>query len=243
MQDNIKMGEKKVKAVIDPGNGTTSTIVKDIMNMFNNLDITYICDNSDGTFPNHHPDPAVEDNMEMLKKKVLEVGADIGIGYDGDGDRLDVIDEHGNFVMADKMMIVGVRDLITKVKNKTFLCDVKCSKALIDEVEKLGGHIYMSRTGTSFTESATKENNIPLGGELSGHIFFNDRGPEVCSGIYASLRIMEILSKTDKTFSQLLEDIPLYYSTPEIKIACDNNNKFQVVEKVKNECQKKVIPY
>ena len=233
LKDNINMGSKKIKAVFDPGNGTTSTIIHEVNEMFPNIIPVYINDLSDGTFPNHHPDPAVEENMEMLKKAVIENKADIGIAYDGDGDRIGIIDEQGNFIKADIYLIIAIRDIINKVKNKTFLCDVKCSKTLIDEIEKLGGSTFMSRTGTSFTESNTKANNIPLGGELSGHIFFNDRGPEVCSAIYAGLRFIEILSKTDKSFSELLENINKYYSTPEIKVPVDEQKKFIIVEKVK----------
>jgi len=243
LKNNIHMGSRPLRVVFDPGNGVTSTIIKDVMALFPNIEAIYICDESDGTFPNHHPDPAVEENMEMLKEKVLDTQADLGIAFDGDGDRIGIIDEKGQFVMADKYLIVAMRDLIHTVSNKTFLCDVKCSKSFSDEVEKLGGNVFMSRTGTSFTESATKENNIPLGGELSGHIFFNDRGPEVCSAIYAGLRFLEILSKTDKTFSQLLENINYYYSTPEIKIACDNLYKFTVVEKVKDYVKEKQYDY
>ena len=243
LTENIFMGPKRIKAVFDPGNGVTATVIKEINSLFPNIEPVYICDESDGTFPNHHPDPAVEENMKMLKEKVLEVQADIGIAYDGDGDRIGIIDEKGNFIMADKYMIVAIRDMISKVKNKTFLCDVKCSKALMDEIESLGAKVHMNRTGTSFTEASTKENNIPLGGELSGHIFFNDRGPEVCSAIYAGLRFIEILSKTTKTFSELLEGIPIYYSTPEIKIPCDNEKKFKVVEKVKDYVKQKNYQY
>lgn len=239
LKDNIFMGDKKIKAVFDCGNGVTSTIIRDAISIFPNIDATYICSDSDGTFPNHHPDPAVENNMAMLKEKVLETKADIGIAFDGDGDRLGIIDENGKFVMADKYLIVAMRDMIQFAKRKTFLCDVKCSKSFIDEVEKLGGTVFMSRTGTSFTEANTKENHIPLGGELSGHIFFNDRGPEVCSAIYAGLRFIEILSKTNKNFSELLEGITEYYSTPEIKVHCSNETKFDVVEKVKQYVKQK----
>lgn len=239
LKENIFMGSKKVKVVFDPGNGVTTTIIKSAVELFPNIEAYYICDENDGTFPNHHPDPAVEENMTMLKQKVLEVHADIGVAFDGDGDRLGIIDEQGKFVMADQYLIIAVRDLINKVKNKTFLCDVKCSKSLIDEIEKLGGNVFMSRTGTSFTEANTKENNIPLGGELSGHIFFNDRGPEICSAIYAGLRFIEILSKTEKTFSELLEGITPYISTPEIKISCPNEVKFSIVDKVKNYVKEK----
>lgn len=239
LKDNIFMGDKKIKAVFDCGNGVTSTIIRDAISIFPNIDATYICSDSDGTFPNHHPDPAVENNMTMLKEKVLETKADIGIAFDGDGDRLGIIDENGKFVMADKYLIVAMRDMIQFSKRKTFLCDVKCSKSFIDEVEKLGGTVFMSRTGTSFTEANTKENHIPLGGELSGHIFFNDRGPEVCSAIYAGLRFIEILSKTNKNFSELLKGITEYYSTPEIKVHCSNETKFDVVEKVKQYVKQK----
>lgn len=239
LKENIFMGSKKVKVVFDPGNGVTTTIIKSAVELFPNIEAYYICDENDGTFPNHHPDPAVEENMTMLKQKVLEVHADIGVAFDGDGDRLGIIDEQGKFVMADQYLIIAVRDLINKVKNKTFLCDVKCSKSLIDEIEKLGGNVFMSRTGTSFTEANTKENNIPLGGELSGHIFFNDRGPEICSAIYAGLRFIEILSKTEKTFSELLEGVTPYISTPEIKISCPNEVKFSIVDKVKNYVKEK----
>lgn len=243
LKDNISMGDKKIKAVFDMGNGVTSTIIKDVIKEFPNIIPTYICDENDGTFPNHHPDPAVEENMKMLKDKVLEIGADIGIAFDGDGDRLGIIDETGNFIMADKYLIVAMKSMINNVKNKTFLCDVKCSKSLIDEIEKLGGHVFMSRTGTSFTEANTKINNIPLGGELSGHIFFNDRGPEVCSAIYAGLRFIEILSKEKKPFSALLDDINNYYSTPEIKVPCSNEHKFLVVDAVKNYVKEKKYSY
>lgn len=233
MKDFVHMGTRNLKVVIDPGNGVASTIAKDCHDLFSNLDVTYICNESDGTFPNHHPDPAVEENLKLLKQKVLELHADIGIAYDGDGDRVGVIDEQGKFLEADKLLIIGMRALISDVLNKTFLYDVKCTKALEDEIIKLGGTPVMERTGTSYTEASTKKKNIPLGGELSGHIFFNDRGPEVCSGIYDGLRILEILSKTDKSLSALLDGINHYISTPEIKVACDNEKKFEVVEKVK----------
>jgi len=243
LKDNVWMGDRPLKVVIDAGNGVTTTIMKDAHKMFSNLDVTYICDECDGTFPNHHPDPAVEENMEMLKKMVKELHADIGIGYDGDGDRLGIIDDLGNMIMADMYLIVAIRSMISSVSNKTFLCDVKCSKALTDEITKLGGEVFMSRTGTSFTEASTKEKNYPLGGELSGHIFFNDRGPEVCSAIYAGLRFLEILSKTNLKFHELLDGITKYYSTPEIKIPVKEEEKFRIVNEVLEYVKKKDYHY
>lgn len=243
MKDFVTMGNRNLKVVIDPGNGVTTTIVKECHKLFSNLDITYICDENDGTFPNHHPDPAVEENLKMLKEKVLEVKADIGIAYDGDGDRVGFVDEQGKYVPADKILLIAARALMKTFQNKTVLYDVKCSKSLEDEIIKLGGTPYMERTGTSYTESSTKEKNIPLGGEYSGHIFFNDRGPEICSGIYDGLRILEILSKSEKRFSELLDDINEYISTPEIKIPCPNEKKFELVKKVKDYVEEQKYEY
>ncbi len=243
MKNNVQMGQRKLKVVIDPGNGVTTTIMKECHQLFQNLDITYICDENDGTFPHHHPDPAVEENLEMLKEKVKEIKADIGIAYDGDGDRVGFIDELGNYVPADKILIIATRALINTFQNKMILYDVKCSKALEEEIIKLGGTPYMERTGTSYTEATTKQKNIPLGGEYSGHIFFNDRGPEICSGIYDGLRILEILSKTEKNFSELLKGINEYITTPEIKIPCSNDKKFKIVEQVKEYTKNKNYPF
>jgi len=239
LKENVKMEKRNLKVVIDPGNGVTATIIKDCHQMFPNLDITYICDESDGSFPNHHPDPAVEENLQMLKEKVLEIKADIGIAYDGDGDRVGFIDEQGKYIPADKILLIATKALINTFQNKTILYDVKCSKSLEDEILKHGGTPYMERTGTSYTESSTKEKNIPLGGEYSGHLFFNDRGPEVCSGIYAGLRILEILSKTTNSLSTLLKGSTEYLATPEIKITCSNEKKFKIVEMAKEYVKEK----
>lgn len=232
MKKNINMGDKKIKAVIDLGNGTTTCIAKEIHSLFPNLDITYICSESDGSFPNHHPDPSVEENMQMLKDKVLEIKADIGIAYDGDGDRIGLVLENGKYISADTYMILIIKDLLPKIDNKTILYDVKCSKALEDEIIKLGGIPFCYRTGASYTESKTKQMGLNFGGEFSGHIFFNDRDYAIGSGIYAGLRILEILSKSDKTLSDMLKDIPKYYSTPEIRVATTNDKKFTIVENV-----------
>lgn len=243
MKKNISMGEKHVKAVIDLGNGATTCIAKEVHSLFPNIDVTFICDKTDGTFPNHHPDPAVEENMQMLKEKVLELKADIGIAYDGDGDRIGIILENGKYVSADQFMILIVKDLLPSIKNKGVLYDVKCSKSLEDEIIKLGGTPYCYRTGTSYTEARTKELNLPFGGEFSGHIFFNDRDYALGSGIYAGLRLIEILSKTNKKLSEMLDDTNHYYSTPEIKIPTTNEKKFEIVEKVLEYVKEKNYEY
>lgn len=243
MKRNIEMGEKRVKAIIDLGNGATTCIAKEVHSLFPNLDITYICDANDGSFPNHHPDPAVEENMEMLKQKVIEIGADVGIAYDGDGDRIGIVLENGKYISADQYMILICKDLLPKIENKTILYDVKCSKSLEDEIIKLGGIPYCYRTGTSYTEAKTKELELSFGGEFSGHVFFNDRDYALGSGIYAGLRLLEILSESDKTLSEILEDTTKYYSTPEIKIATTNEKKFEIVDKVLEYVKSKSYDY
>ena len=232
-RDSTEMGENKLKVVIDPGNGTTSIIVKDIFSLFPNLDLYYICDESDGNFLNHHPDPSVEANLTMLKEKVIEVGADVGLSFDGDGDRLGVVDENGNMLTADLYMIIIIRDIIDKVNKKEFLYDVACTKALDDEIRKLGGIPHCSRTGASYTKKETMDLDLPFGGEVSGHFYFRDRWPGFDSGIYAGVRLLEILSKTLRPLSTLLDGINKYYSTEKRYIDSSYEVKYQVVEKLK----------
>ncbi len=229
---SLSFGDRRVKVVIDLGNGTTSCIAKDVYEMFP-IDFEVLFGESDPSFPNHHPDPCVEKNLEALKKKVVETHADLGIGFDGDGDRLGVVDENGNYIATDKYMIIIIRDIINSVTKKEFLYDVKCSKSLSDEIERLGAKGICYRTGNSYTKAKVKDDNIPFGGELSGHVYFNDRWPCFDSGLYAGLRLLEILSKTDKKTSELLDGINHYYSTEELKFASSDDKKFSVVDKIK----------
>ena len=196
-KDNLKFGDRLLKVVVDPANGTTSPFVRKLYELYP-MDLTIINEESDGSFPNHHPDPCVEANMEQLKQKVIELNADVGLSFDGDGDRIGVITNSGTFLPTDYYMIIIIRDLINKVENKKFLFDVKCSKSLSDEIDKLGGEYIIYRTGNSYTKSAVRENDIPFGGELSGHVYFRDKWPGFDSGMYAGLRLLEILSNTDK---------------------------------------------
>lgn len=230
---SLKLEEKRLKVVLDLANATTCVVAKKIFNEFKFLDITYLYDVVDPNFPNHHPDPTIKSNLEDLRKKVLETGADVGISYDGDGDRLGVIDNEGNQIEADKLMIIFIRDLMNTKKKKEFLYDVKCSKALSDEIRKLGAKEVVSRTGNSYEKAAIIEHNLAFGGEYCGHIFFRDRFPGFDSGIYASLRLIEILTKTDEKLSDMLKDVTKYYSTPEIKIATPDEEKEKIVAKVK----------
>ncbi|MDD3241416.1 MAG: phosphomannomutase/phosphoglucomutase [Bacilli bacterium] len=231
MRNSINLGERNIKVVIDCGNGTTALFAPNIYNMFN-LSLMILYGKSDGNFPNHHPDPTVPENMEVLANTVKELKADIGIAFDGDGDRVGIVDEQGNIIPADKYLIIMIRDLVIKNDNKKFLYDVKCSKSLIDEIDKLGATGICSRTGNSYTKARTMEEDCILGGEYSGHIFFRDRWQGFDSGIYAGLRLVEVLSHTNKKLSELLDGINEYYSTPEIKIACSDDKKNIVVNSV-----------
>lgn len=229
---------KRLKVVIDPGNGATAPFIEDILNMFD-LDYRIINGESDGSFPNHIPDPAEEENMTMLKEAVLEEHADVGIAFDGDGDRVGIIDEKGQFISADLYMIMMIRDIFKNNSNKKVLFDVKCSKTLEDEINKLGGSYILYRVGNSYTKRATRENNCIFGGELSGHIYFRDKFLGFDSGIYAGLRMLEVLSKNNCTCSELLKGINKYYSTPEEKISCSDDNKFKIIDEIKEYCQNK----
>ena len=228
---NLNFGPRRIKVVIDPGNGTTSIIAKELYEMFP-IDLTVINGESDGHFPNHHPDPCVEKNLDQLKAKVEEIGADVGLGFDGDGDRLGVISNSLKYIATDKYMVIIIRYIINKVNKKEFLYDVKCSKTLSDEIEKLGGKGICYRTGNSYTKAAVRDNDLPFGGELSGHVYFRDRWPGFDSGLYAGLRLLEILSHTNKNVDDLLAGINEYYSTEELKFPSPDTKKFEVVAKV-----------
>lgn len=236
----IHMGDNKIKVVYDCGNGTTSIVADDIFNSFKDkIDLVPLFNTSDSDFPNHHPDPAVEENLKKLEAKVLETKATVGIAFDGDGDRVGVVDEKGNMVDIDKYMIIIWKSLInTNVEKKTFF-DVKCSLCLKEELEKMNVNAEFYRTGNSYTKAKSVEGNYPFGGELSGHVFFRDRFGGYDDGIYAGLRLIEILTNNGKTVSEMLEGINKYYSTPEIKIHTEDNIKFNIVNKVKEYCKNK----
>ena len=238
IRSSIKLGDRKVKVVLDAGNGTGSVVIKEAFKDLN-VDSEYIFCDSDPNFPNHHPDPCVETNLEKLKQKVLETKADIGLSVDGDADRVGAIDEKGNFIPADYLMIIIWRDIYNKVKNKKALYDVKCTKSLSDELDKLGVEHVCYKTGNSYIKAKMKEGDFDFGGEFSGHMFFKDKFPGFDDGIYACLRFVELLSKTDKNFSELLNGINRYYSTPNIKIKSTDDEKFDKVEKVKEYAKSK----
>lgn len=241
IKKNLKFGDRRLKFVIDPGNGTTSIIVKKVIKAINNgkLDVKYICDTSDSSYPNHHPDPSVIENNFMLMEAVKKEDADLGIALDGDGDRVGIVDNKGQFIPADIYMIIMWRYLIDKVKNKCALFDIKCTRALEDEIASLGGTYLRYRTGNSYIKAKMKEDNISFAGELSGHIYFGDNLYNIDDGLYAGLKLVEALSYSNKELSELTDGIKKYYSTPEIKIKSTEKKKYEVVEKIKDYAKTK----
>ena len=235
----LDFGDRKVKVVYDCGNGTASVIARRVFDRLDNVESIPLFDESDGTFPNHHPDPCVEENLNTLKEVVTSNMFDVGIGYDGDADRVGFVDEKGTFIEIDKFLIIMWKYLYDKVDKKECLFDVKCSKALEDELIKLGVKPVEYRTGNSYTRAASAKGNYPLSGELSGHVYFRDKFPGYDDGIYVGLRLIEMLSWSDKPLSSYLSDITHYYSTPEIKYRVTDETKFQIVDKIQEYAESK----
>lgn len=235
--ENIRL-PKPLKVGIDAGNGTAGVVAVPVIKGIGCEVHDIFCD-MDGTFPNHEADPTVAKNMQDLISMVKDKGLDIGIGYDGDGDRVGVVDEKGNIIFGDKLMIIFAREILSRKPGATFVSEVKCSKVMYDDIEKKGGKAIMWRTGHSLIKQKMKEVNAELAGEMSGHIFFKDRYFGYDDAIYASCRLLEILSETGKTISDLLSDVPKTYSTPEIRVECPDDIKFQVVEKVTEHFRKR----
>lgn len=234
IHNSIDLGDRKVKVVIDCGNGTGSIIVKEIMNLFPNVECDYLYCDSDSRFPNHHPDPAVSKNMIDLGNRVKELGYDFGIGIDGDADRVGIVDEKGDVIPIDQVMLLIYRALNPHLRNRKALFDVKCGKTLMDGLDALNIEKIMYRTGASYTNMMVNTGDFDFGGEFSGHLFFRDKWPGFDDGIYAGLRIIEILSHQTCAIRDLLNNISNYVSTEEIKFATTEDNKFRLVEQVKN---------
>jgi len=225
--------ERPIKVVLDSGNGAASLVAH---RLFKEMGVETIdlFDTPDGNFPNHHPDPTVVDNIQELIKTVKEQGADLGVGYDGDGDRIGVVDEKGDIIWGDRLMILFGKDVLEKNPGTSIIFEVKCSQSLPEMIKKYGGKPLMWKTGHSNIKEKMKETKSPLAGEMSGHLFFADRYFGYDDAIYASARMVELLSRTDKKVSELLQDVPRYFSTPEIRAETANDKqKFEIAEKAK----------
>ena len=233
---NIKL-ERKLRVIVDAGNGTAGVVAVPIFQKLGCEVIPLYCE-MDGTFPNHHPDPTLPEALEDLIQKVKETEADLGIAYDGDGDRIGVIDDRGQIIWGDMLMVLFSRDILPSHPGAPVISEVKASKVLYDEVERLGGRPIMWKTGHSLIKKKIKEEKALLAGEMSGHIFFADRFFGFDDAIYASARLMEILSRSDKKISEMFSGLPKTYNTPEIRIYASDEVKFKIVEDVKKELAK-----
>lgn len=220
-----------VKVVLDPGNGAGGVIARRLFKACG-IQPTIICEEPDGRFPVHHPDPTVEKNMELLKKTVIEQGAQVGIGFDGDADRIGIVDEKGRFILGDELMVILARDVLKQTPGGKIIGDVKCSDRFFADVTKHGGVPIMWKTGHSLVKEKIRTEQAPFGGEMSGHVFFRDRNYGYDDALYAGLRLCEILHKTKKSVSELLADLPPAYNTPELRIDTTEEKKKLIVEKL-----------
>lgn len=223
---------KGARAVFDTGNGTCGPIVERIMNKLG-IEHDILFKEPDGRFPNHLPDPTVEKYMKNLIEAVRTGGYEVGIGIDGDGDRIGVIDEKGNIIWGDVLLAIFAEEVLKERPGARIIFEVKCSKGLIERISELGGEPVMYRTGHSLIKAKMKEEKSPLAGEMSGHIFFADRYFGYDDALYASLRLLEILSQGVKV-SGLAARVPRYYATPEIRVEAADEKKFAIVEKLKD---------
>ncbi|MDX9975355.1 MAG: phosphomannomutase/phosphoglucomutase, partial [FCB group bacterium] len=186
------------------------------------------------TFPNHHPDPTVAENVEELIEKVKELKADVGIAFDGDVDRIGAIDDEGNIIWGDRLLILFARSILKAVPGATIIGEVKCSRTLFEDIAKRGGNPVMWRTGHSLIKAAMKEHHAEVAGEMSGHMFFQNRWYGFDDAIYSGARLLEIIANSDISLSEMLADVPEMYSTPETRIDTTEATKFQVVEKARD---------
>lgn len=220
--------DRKLKVVVDCGNGTAGKFAPELLRHIG-CDVTELYCELDGHFPNHEANPEEIENMRDLIAKVKETHADIGIGFDGDGDRVGVVNEKGELYSSDFMLLLLARDLLTRCPGAQIVFDVKVSQAIINNIKKLGGTPVMSKTGHSFIESKMKEIGAPLAGEVSGHLFFAENYYGFDDAFLAALKIIELLSKETHPLSQMFNDLPKTFTTPEIKIPCPDDKKFTVV--------------
>ncbi len=223
--------ERRVKVVADAGNGTAGPVIHRIFEKLN-VAATELFFEMDGHFPNHHPDPTMPKFIAELIATVKRTGADLGVAFDGDADRLGAVDEHGDVLWGDQLMTIYAREILERKPGATFIGEVKCSQLMYDEIKRLGGNAIMYKTGHSLIKAKMKESHAELAGEMSGHMFFADRYYGYDDALYAACRLIEIVSKSGKPLSAQLAGLPKMVSTPEIRIDCADALKFEVVKRV-----------
>lgn len=238
LRRKIELGPRKLKVVADCGNGTASSFVPQALAAWGCDVVPLYCD-SDPDFPNHHPDPVEPENLRDLIATVKAERADLGIAFDGDGDRLGVVDEKGNILWGDQLMILFWREIMPKFPGCEALVEVKCSQALVEEISRLGGKPVFHRTGHSHIKATMRRMHSPFTGEMSGHLFFRDEYFGFDDALYAAGRLLRIVSHTDKKLSELFSDVPQYFATPETRVPCREEQKTRAVDQVKRYFQGK----
>jgi phosphomannomutase/phosphoglucomutase len=236
LRENVEI-KPGIRVGIDCGNAMTGIVAPRILKEFG-CKVTEFYVTPDGRFPNHHPDPIVEENLKDLIEAVKREKLDLGIGFDGDGDRIGVVDEMGNMIWGDMLLVIFARDVLSRMAGVKVIGEVKCSTRLFRDIERHGGIPIMWKAGHSLIKNKMKVEGAPLGGEMSGHMFFGDKFFGYDDAVYAALRLLEIISKTGKRLSELLEGIPPAFTTPEIRVECPDEIKFQLTEKVRGEFKK-----
>ncbi|MBI4228580.1 MAG: phosphomannomutase/phosphoglucomutase [Deltaproteobacteria bacterium] len=226
-----------LRVAIDCGNAMVGIAAPKILRDFG-CELTELYVEPDGRFPNHHPDPTVEENIKDLINAVRNKGLQLGIGFDGDGDRIGVVDENGNMIWGDMLVLIFAREILERNRNAKIIGDVKCSDRLFKDIESHGGIPIMWKTGHSLIKNKMKLEDAVLAGEMSGHIFFADRYYGYDDALYAGLRLLEIISKTGKRTSELLEGVPNAFSTPEIRVDCPDETKFKLANQTREELKK-----
>jgi phosphomannomutase/phosphoglucomutase len=232
LKEKLLLGDKRLKVVVDCGNGTASLFAPRLLYELGCDVIPLYCE-SDSSFPNHFPDPVKIENLQHLIKKVRENRADVGLGFDGDGDRLGVVDDRGNIIWGDMLMILFWREILPKYPGADALVEVKCSNLLFDEIKRLGGKPFFYKTGHSLIKAKMKEIKAVFAGEMSGHMFFADEYYGFDDALYAAGRLLRTLSHSAVPLSQLLADVPKTFITPELRVKCSDADKFRYVENAK----------
>jgi len=230
-QSDIQLGRHDIRFALDAGNGAGGPLALETLKALGLSPVEMLCE-MDGTFPVHHADPTDPETLEMLKARVLEDGLELGFAYDGDADRVGVIDARGEVIWGDKLMIILSRALLEKHPGATIIGEVKCSQTMYDDIEAHGGRGVLWKTGHSLIKTKMKEEQALLAGEMSGHIFFADRYYGFDDAIYATLRLLEIVSQGQVPLHEMLSDVPETFATPEIRVDCDDAHKFDLVQQM-----------
>ena len=217
-----------MKVVVDCGNGSAGEIAPKLMRALGHEVIELFCE-IDGNFPNHHPDPGKPENLVDLIEAVHQSNADLGIAFDGDGDRLGVVSDLGEIIFPDQLLMIFAQDVLSRNKGAQIIFDVKCSNLLAKTIEEAGGKPCMSATGHFHIKNALKKSGAPLAGEMSGHIFFNDKWHGFDDGHYSAFRLIEIIAQMNKYLSSIFGNLPKAFSTPEINIEVEESQKFKIV--------------